>query len=170
MDNTRFTNNFREAFSLKPGKIPTQQEFKETFSLKPSKLPTQEELKEVSLPNATKGQMSKDYGKQQNIIGLAALTALTSFIAPEVVPFLLGGTVLKSKKREPMVRGVRIESDQEPDVKITDPSPSIFLNNLRKIPGTSSLDDALKVLEENSRILEEAQNNLKKLRAGKVKE
>ena len=69
-----------------------------------------------------------------------------------------------------MVKGVRIESDQEPDVKITDPSPSIFLNNLRKIPGTSSLDDALKVLEENSRILEEAQNNLKKLRAGKVKE
>ncbi len=107
----------------------------------------------------TRGEMPDDYGRQQNIIGMTALSILLSAMGfgPEAIAATAFVNRKKEQKDSPSVKGVPVESGLD---GIIDKTPSLndLFKKLTPISPDSSREEILKGLQENDKIIEQTRN------------
>lgn len=144
-----FTRNFRTVFSPQAPRVLTAEErANPTF-------------------HGTRGQMPENYGRQQNAIGLTALSILLGGLgyAPAAIAGLLA-TGTKAEKAQPQVRARRLDgdynSDETVDRGIIDKTPTLspLFQELTPIPVDGGYEDTLKVIEENGKTIQKIKDSL----------
>lgn len=104
----------------------------------------------------TRGEMPDDYGRQQNIIGMTALSILLS--AMGFGPEAIAATALVNRKKEqkdsPLVKGVPVESGLDGIIDKTPSLDSLF-KELTPISPDSSREEILRGLQKNNKIIEQ---------------
>lgn len=148
MNENTFTRNFRTAFSPQAPRVLTAEErANPTF-------------------HGTKGQMPENYGRQQNAIGLTALSILLGGLGytPAVIAGLLATG--KAEKTSPQIRARRLDGnynfDETVDRGIIDKTPALspLFQGLTPIPVDGSYEDTLKVIEENDKAIQKIRDSL----------
>lgn len=114
----------------------------------------------------SRGKMPDDYGRQQNTIGMTALSILLS--AMGLTPEAIAATAFVNRKEgqenPPSIKGVPVESGLNDMPIDKTPGLSNLFKGLVPISPDSSREELMKGLRENSKIIEQNRDLLKMLK------